>query len=68
MNEQNSILTIRQAAQTFGFPEFGLRTLIKRGAFPVIKCGNRCYITKAVLEDYIQKGGETYETGNIKIS
>ena len=60
MNEQK-ILTIRQAARMFGFPEFGLRGLVKRGAFPVVRCGNRCYIAKIVLEEYIQRGGETYD-------
>ena len=60
------ILTIKQAAKTYGFPEFGLRTLVKRGAFPVIRCGNRCYITRTVLEAYIEKGGETYDAGNAK--
>ena len=63
--DTKTILTIRQAAQLFGFPEFGLRGLIKRGAFPVIRCGNRCYIAKAVLEAYIEKGGETYDAKRI---
>ena len=56
-----TILTVRQAAREFGFPEFGLRNLIKRGAFPVIRCGNRCYISRTVLGDYIAKGGEKYD-------
>jgi hypothetical protein len=60
--EQQKILTIKQAAQMFSFPEYGLRSLIKRGAFPVIRCGNRCYITKSVLEAYLEKGGEVYAT------
>jgi len=53
-----TIMTIRQAAQEYGFPEFGLRNLIKRGAFPVIRCGNRSYITRQIFEDYTAKGGE----------
>ena len=56
-----TILTVRQAAREYGFPEFGLRNLIKRGAFPVISCGNRSYISRTVLEDYITKGGEKYD-------
>ena len=59
MNEQK-ILTSKQAAQVFGFPEFGLRGLVKRGAYPVIRCGNRCYIVRAILEAYLEKGGEVY--------
>ena len=58
MTATKTIMTIRQAAQEFGFPEFGLRNLIKRGAFPVIRCGNRSYITRQILEDFIAKGGE----------
>ena len=59
MNEQK-MLTIRQAAQMFGYPEFGLRGLVKRGAFPVIRCGNRCYIVRAILEAYLEKEGVRY--------
>lgn len=59
--EGQKILTIRQAAERYGFPEFGLRTLIKRKEFPVIQCGNRCYITTAVFEAYISKGGNVYD-------
>lgn len=55
-----TIMTIKQAAREYGFPEFGLRNLIKRGAFPVIRCGNRSYITRTVFEDFLQKGGEKY--------
>ena len=57
----NNILTIRQAAKEFGFPEFGLRTLVKGGAFPVIRCGNRVYISRAVFEKYVERGGEVYD-------
>jgi hypothetical protein len=64
--EEQRILTIRQAAERYGFPEFGLRTLIKRKEFPVIQCGNRCYITPAVLEAYISKGGEVYDAKKTK--
>ena len=60
------ILTIRQAAEQFGFPEYGLRGLVKRGAFPVIRCGNRCYIARAVLEAYLDKGGERYDVKHAK--
>ena len=59
--DSKKILTIKQAAKIYGFAEFGLRGLVKRGAFPVIRCGNRCYIAQAVLEAYIEKGGEVYD-------
>lgn len=53
-------LTIKECAREFQFPEFAIRTLVKRGAFPVIQVGNRCYITREVFADYLKKGGETY--------
>lgn len=55
-----TIMTIRQAARKYGFSVFRLRNLVKRGAFPVIRCGNRSYITRTVFEEFIQKGGEKY--------
>lgn len=58
--DTKTIMTIRQAAREYGFPEYGLRNLIKRGAFPVIRCGNRSYITRNAFEEFIQKGGERY--------
>lgn len=58
---EKAALTIKETAQEYSFPEYAIRTLVKRGAFPVIQVGNRCYITKAVFEDYLQKGGEMYE-------
>jgi hypothetical protein len=67
MSGQN-LLTIKQAAAAYGLPEFGLRGLVKRRAFPVIQCGTRCYVTRAVLEAYLEKGGELYAAGNIKRS
>ncbi len=53
-------LTIRETAEQFQFPEYAIRTLVKNGAFPVIKVGNRCYISREVFMDYLRKGGETY--------
>ena len=53
-------LTIKETAHEFQFPEFAIRTLVKRGAFPVVQVGNRCYIVREVFEDYLKKGGETY--------
>lgn len=55
-------LTIKETAREFNFPEFAIRTLVKRGAFPVIQVGNRCYITRDVFEEYLKKGGEPYVT------
>lgn len=53
-------LTIKETAKEFQFPEYAIRTLVKRGAFPVIQVGNRCYITREIFAEYLQKGGETY--------
>ena len=55
-----SVMTIRQTAREYGFPETGLRNLVKRGAFPVIKCGNRCYVSRTVFETFIEKGGQLH--------
>ena len=52
-------LTIKETAKEFQFPEYAIRTLVKRGAFPVIQVGNRCYITREIFADYLKKGGET---------
>ena len=60
MEEQKTALTIKETAKEYNFPEFAIRTLVKRGAFPVIQVGNRCYILKHVFESYLQTGGETY--------
>lgn len=54
-------LTIKETAKEFQFPEFAIRTLVKRGAFPVIQVGNRCYITREIFTDYLKKGGAVYE-------
>ncbi len=54
-------LTIKETAKEFQFPEYAIRTLVKRGAFPVIQVGNRCYITREIFADYIKKGGELYD-------
>ena len=57
-NEFKPILTIREAANEFSFPEFAVRTLAKQGAFPVIRVGTRTYITREIFEGFIKTGGE----------
>ena len=57
-------LTIKETAKEFQFPEYAIRTLVKRGAFPVIQVGNRCYITREIFADYLKKGGETFAASN----
>ena len=54
-------LTIKETAKEFQFPEYAIRTLVKRGAFPVIQVGDRCYITREIFADYLKKGGELYD-------
>ena len=54
-------LTIKETANEFQFPEYAIRTLVKRGAFPVIQVGNRYYITREIFADYLKKGGELYD-------
>ena len=60
VEEQKTVLTIKETAKEFNFPEYAIRTLVKRGAFPVIQAGSRCYIMKHVFESYLQTGGEQY--------
>ena len=67
--EQKAALTIKETAREYQFPEYAIRTLVKRGAFPVIQVGNRVYITRAKFEEYLEKGGERYVSpcGHYKI-
>ena len=58
--EQKKALTIRETAREFNFPEFAIRTLVKRGAFPVIQVGTRCYIDRDIFAEYLKTGGEHY--------
>lgn len=54
-------LTIKETAQEFQFPEYAIRTLVKKGAFPVIQVGNRCYIVRDVFAEFLRKGGAAYD-------
>ena len=58
--EQKKALTIRETARELNFPEFAIRTLVKRGAFPVIQVGTRCYIVRDIFAEYLKTGGEHY--------
>ena len=60
MEKEKSALTIPQTAKEYNFPEFAIRTLVKRGAFPVVQVGNRCYIIRSIFEEYLKTGGEKY--------
>ena|GEM_PF-2854896 len=57
---EKSVMTIREVSREFNFPEYGVRTLVKTGAFPVVKCGNRAYIVRSTFERYLESGGEVY--------
>ncbi|MCD8237795.1 MAG: helix-turn-helix domain-containing protein [Clostridiales bacterium] len=59
MNEK-SVLTVHEAAMEYGFPECGLRTIIKEGRIPIIKIGNRAYVTRKALDEFLAKGGAPY--------
>lgn len=59
--ENKTVLTIKECSREYQFPEFGLRTLIKTKKIPVIQCGSRCYIVKAVFEEFLKSGGAAYE-------
>ena len=60
MEKEKTALTVKETAKEYNFPENAIRTLIKRGAFPVVQVGNRCYIVRSVFESYLQTGGELY--------
>ena len=55
------VMTIKQAAKKYGLPEYAVRTLVKKKAFPVIQSGRRCYISQEAFEEYLRRGGEVYE-------
>lgn len=59
--EERKALTIKETAKEFSFPEFAIRTLVKRGAFPVVQVGNRCYIVRDVFAEYLKTGGAKYD-------
>lgn len=59
--EQKTALTIKETAKEFSFPEFAIRTLVKRGAFPVVQVGNRCYIVRDIFAEYLKTGGARYD-------
>lgn len=59
--EPKRVLTIRETAKAFDFPEFALRTLVKTGQFPVVQVGSRVYIVRETFESYIKSGGERYD-------
>lgn len=58
--EQKAVLTIRETAKAFNFPEYAIRTLVKRGAFPIVQVGNRCYIVREAFAEYLKTGGAQY--------
>ena len=57
---EKPVLTIKETAKEFQFPEFAIRRLVKTGAFPVIQVGNRCYITREIFAQYLKEGGTKY--------
>ncbi len=61
MAENKAALTIKETSKEFCFPEYAIRGLVKRGAFPVIQVGNRVYIVRDIFAEFLRKGGNTYE-------
>ena len=47
--ENKSILTIPETSEQFGFPESALRNLVKANEIPVVRVGNRVYITRDAI-------------------
>ena len=52
------VLTIRETAARYGFPEFAIRRLVKEGRLPVYKSGTRNYLTPAIFEKYLAEGAQ----------
>lgn len=63
--EEKTALTIKETAKNFNFPEYAIRTLVKRGAFPVVQVGNRCYIVRSIFEEYLKTGGKKYDPNQV---
>ncbi len=59
-NTNTAALTITEPAREFNFPEFAIRKLVKRQAFPVVQVGYRCYILRHIFSEYLQSGGAAY--------
>lgn len=59
--EQKQALTIKETAREFTFPEYAIRTLVKRKAFPVIQAGTRVYILRHVFAEYLKSGGALFD-------
>lgn len=54
MTKQIKLLTIRQSAKLIdGFTEYQIRRLVKNGALPYLKSGNRVLIEEQAIFDYI---------------
>jgi DNA-binding transcriptional MerR regulator len=62
MEQAKTVYTIRQAAQTFGLPEFALRNWCKAGQVQHLKSGNRVYLTAQAVEQFLQKGDTAHES------
>ena len=60
MKSEKSVLSIHQASEEYGFPECGLRTIIKEGRIPVFKIRNRVYVTRKTMEEFLEQGGARY--------
>ena len=58
--EKKPAMTIKETAKEFQFPEFAIRSLVKRGAFPVIQVGNRVYIVREVFAEYLKEWAAKY--------
>ena len=59
--ENKKALTIKETAKEFQFPEFAIRTLVKRREFPVVQVGNRSYIVREIFAEYLKTGGAKYD-------
>ncbi len=60
MNKQIKLLTIRQSARLIdGFTEYQIRRLVKTGALPHLKSGNRVLIEEQAIFDYVSNSQNT---------
>lgn len=57
-NEEELLLTVKDAADYLSLSVPTIYTLISRGELPVKKRSKRCYFFKSELNDYLKAGGK----------
>lgn len=64
--QNRCFLTIPECAEEFGFPVATVRSLVKHGAFPVMKVGSAAYIMRETFSSYLQSFAFQGSTGIVE--